>query len=206
MAARCGAGAVYVTGDFGPYGSARDEDVAWRLQGREAGLRVVDSAYAVPPGHPDSIGRSVPGVHPLLPGVAGPRLGATGAPTRPRPSQRAGLGGDLGPDAFAVEAELPETGEEAAHRRLDSFLCPPPAATATSGTGRTGREFHADVLHHRPDAARSSYRPEWRTFEVDRGRRADQRSEAWTQRWSATTGCAAPGIRDWKGKKWRGGA
>jgi deoxyribodipyrimidine photo-lyase len=41
------------------------------------------------------------------------------------------------------------------------------------------REFYADVLFHRPDAATQSYRPEWRSFEVDHGPLADARFEAW---------------------------
>ncbi|HET9732039.1 MAG TPA: deoxyribodipyrimidine photo-lyase [Acidimicrobiales bacterium] len=43
------------------------------------------------------------------------------------------------------------------------------------------REFHADVLHHRPDAARRAYRREWGRFEVDRGGDADERFEAWAE-------------------------
>jgi deoxyribodipyrimidine photo-lyase len=43
------------------------------------------------------------------------------------------------------------------------------------------REFYADVLHHRPDAARQAYRPEWRTMTVDANPLADERFEAWTQ-------------------------
>jgi deoxyribodipyrimidine photo-lyase len=43
------------------------------------------------------------------------------------------------------------------------------------------REFYADVLHNRPDAARQSYREEWRGFETDSGPEADERFEAWAQ-------------------------
>jgi deoxyribodipyrimidine photo-lyase len=43
------------------------------------------------------------------------------------------------------------------------------------------REFYADVLFHRPDAARRAYRPEWRRFEWDTGAGADRRFEAWTE-------------------------
>ena len=42
------------------------------------------------------------------------------------------------------------------------------------------REFYADVLHHRPDSARTSYREEFRRFEVDEGAQADEHFEAWT--------------------------
>ena len=43
------------------------------------------------------------------------------------------------------------------------------------------RDFHADVLHHRPDAARAPYRPEWRRIDVDEGPLAERRFRAWTQ-------------------------
>ena len=54
-----------------------------------------------------------------------------------------------------------------AHERFAAELC--------------WRDFYADVLHHRPDAARASYRPEWRCIEVDDGPRADRRFRAWTE-------------------------
>ncbi|HLI53285.1 MAG TPA: deoxyribodipyrimidine photo-lyase [Acidimicrobiales bacterium] len=54
------------------------------------------------------------------------------------------------------------------------------------GHGRLGaelcwRDFFADVLHHRPDAAREPYRAEWRHFEVDTGPGAESRFEAWAE-------------------------
>lgn len=57
--------------------------------------------------------------------------------------------------------------EPGRHERFETELC--------------WREFYADVLHHRPDAARRSYRAEWRTFQVDDGADADDRFEAWAQ-------------------------
>jgi deoxyribodipyrimidine photo-lyase len=51
----------------------------------------------------------------------------------------------------------------------------------TYATELCWREFFADVLHHRPDAARRSYRPEWRNFPVDSGPDADERFGAWCQ-------------------------
>ncbi len=41
------------------------------------------------------------------------------------------------------------------------------------------REFYADVLYHRPDSARRSFNPTMRKMEVDGGKRADERFEAW---------------------------
>jgi deoxyribodipyrimidine photo-lyase len=43
------------------------------------------------------------------------------------------------------------------------------------------REFYADVLHHRPDAARRTYREEFRRFPVDSGDDADARFQAWAE-------------------------
>ena len=58
-------------------------------------------------------------------------------------------------------------GADSAHRRFETELC--------------WRDFYADVLHHRPDAARRAYRAEWRSFQVDEGRDADERFQAWTE-------------------------
>jgi deoxyribodipyrimidine photo-lyase len=41
------------------------------------------------------------------------------------------------------------------------------------------REFYADVLHHQPDSARHSLRPELSGIEVDEGPLADARLDAW---------------------------
>ena len=54
-----------------------------------------------------------------------------------------------------------------AHDRFEAELC--------------WRDFYADVLFHRPDAARQSYRPEWRAFPVDEGKDADARFDAWAE-------------------------
>ena len=43
------------------------------------------------------------------------------------------------------------------------------------------REFYADVLHQRPETARSAYRPEMATIEVDEGLVADERFAAWAE-------------------------
>ncbi|HWE54003.1 MAG TPA: deoxyribodipyrimidine photo-lyase [Acidimicrobiales bacterium] len=57
--------------------------------------------------------------------------------------------------------------EPGGHDRFETELC--------------WREFYADVLFHRPDAARRSYREEFRRFPVDGGRAADRLFEAWAQ-------------------------
>lgn len=222
VAARCGARAVFVTGDFGPYGTARDEDVARRLERQGMELRVVDSPYAVPPG---VLATASGGPFQVFtPFSRAWRDHGWADPARRHRLDRvgdAGLGADQGPPVAELDAGLPEPGEEAAHRRLDGFLGSDadrygdgrdrPDLDATSRlsaylrfgclhprqilsrldrrrpshrtyeTELCWREFYADVLHHRPDAARSSYRPEWRSFQVDGGARADRRFEAWTQ-------------------------
>jgi deoxyribodipyrimidine photo-lyase len=43
------------------------------------------------------------------------------------------------------------------------------------------REFYADVLFHRPDAASRPLRPGWQRMDVDEGALADQRFDAWAQ-------------------------
>jgi deoxyribodipyrimidine photo-lyase len=52
------------------------------------------------------------------------------------------------------------------HERLITELC--------------WREFYADVLYHRPDAAWRAYRPEWEAMAVERGKIAEERLVAWT--------------------------
>lgn len=222
VAAACGASAVFVTSDFNPYGTRRDSGVGDALARDGVELRAVDSPYAVPPGvletgsgGPFKVftpfarswrehGWAEPGRRPLLGGITD-----------------AGLNSDGGPVVPAVDADLPQPGEEAAHRRLERFLrsgvdrygeerdlpgldstsrlsaylrfgCLHPrqilarldrrkASHKTYETELCWREFYADVLHHRPDAARRSYREEWRSFQVDGGRRADERFEAWAR-------------------------
>jgi deoxyribodipyrimidine photo-lyase len=53
------------------------------------------------------------------------------------------------------------------HQRFETELC--------------WREFHADVLFHRPDAARAPYLPGWERLEVDEGPSADRRFKAWCE-------------------------
>lgn len=66
-------------------------------------------------------------------------------------------------------------------RQILSRLEPGRVGHDTFATELCWREFYADVLHHRPDAARRAYRTEWRKFEVDHGKGADERFEAWCE-------------------------
>jgi deoxyribodipyrimidine photo-lyase len=130
--------------------------------------------------------RSVPG--PALPDVAA-RL--------PDPGEKAAhrrLDGFLrsGADRYGQERDRPDLDSTS---RLSAYLrfgCIHPrqvlarldrhqTSHRTFETELCWREFHADVLYHRPDAARRSYREEWRHFQVDAGRDADRRFQAWTE-------------------------
>ena len=66
-------------------------------------------------------------------------------------------------------------------RQILSRLEPGRAGHDTFASELCWREFYADVLHHRPDSARTHYRSDWRSFQVDTGRGADERFLAWTE-------------------------
>jgi deoxyribodipyrimidine photo-lyase len=66
-------------------------------------------------------------------------------------------------------------------RQVLSRLEPGRPGHDTFETELCWREFYADVLHHRPDAARRSYREEFRRIPVDSGADADDRFQAWTR-------------------------
>ena len=219
-AAEAGAEAVYITADFGPYGTERDARVEAALGRPGVDLVRVDSPYAVAPGTLVTSGGTPFQV--FTPFARAWRAHGWDGPGR-RPSlarlDRAGLEDGEVPRCGDVSAALPRPGEEGAHDRLDSFLRGPvdrygrdrdrPDADGTSrlspylrfgclhprqildrlepGHGHHDRfetelcwrEFYADVLFHRPDSARRSYRLEWRDFPVDEGADADERFRAW---------------------------
>lgn len=66
-------------------------------------------------------------------------------------------------------------------RQVLSRLEPGRAAHDRLASELAWRDFYADVLFHRPDAARRACRPEWRAFPVDRGGEADALFEAWAR-------------------------
>ena len=66
-------------------------------------------------------------------------------------------------------------------RQLLAGLDPLDPAHERFATELCWRDFYADVLHHRPDAARAAFRPEWSRIAVDDGPLADRRFRAWTQ-------------------------
>ena len=212
---------VYISADHGPYGSARDREVALALRSDGRDLRTVGSPYAVDPGQLlTSEGRPFKVFTPFS--QAWMRSGWDAPQSAPPLRTISDAGVTSHPDlaVVPVAAALPEPGERAAHRRLDRFasgsqhrydddrdrpdldstsrlspylrfgclhprqalagLAPLDPAHQRFATELCWRDFYADVLHHRPDAARDAYRAEWRPMEVDDGPCADVRFGAWT--------------------------
>ena len=123
IAASSDAVAVFATEDFGPYGRKRDDAVARALRGDGRSLQLVGSAYAVDPGRvlkddgapyavftpfARSWSKALPG-EPI--GVPEVRWSRVGEATRPP-----------WPEVASEDAELPEAGEDAAHRRWEAFV------------------------------------------------------------------------------------
>ena len=205
VAAEADASRIFVTADFAPYGTERDERVERALADAGRVLVRVGSPYAVEPGT-------------VLNGSGQPYKVFTpyskawrnrGWPTSinaPRSVRWAELPSDPWPEAAASAAVQPEPGETAAklvaRRFYDHHLADyleqrdAPGADATSrlspylkwgcihprqllknlGASRAEqtfrtelcwREFYADVLHHRPETARSAFNPAMAAMEVD---------------------------------------
>jgi len=124
LADEAGAGEVFVTGDFGPYGRARDAAVAEALVGDGRSLRTVGSPYAATTGSVTKADGS-----PFL--VFSPYLRAwrpridrrPPAPTVPDPPWATGVRSEAlpsPPDLGATTILVP--GERAARERLERFL------------------------------------------------------------------------------------
>jgi len=122
LAVEVEAASVHLAEDFGPYGRERDEAVVAALV--EAGIEVVrtGSPYAVPPG--TILNKSGEPYRVFTPFSKAWRAHGWPPPVR-RPSSiawRSARGDGIPDDPDLGEVELPEAGEEAAHRRLDGFL------------------------------------------------------------------------------------
>ena len=80
VAREAGADSVHTTAESTPYGRARDERVRRRLQRDGRSLVATGTPYAVGPGTLlKADGTAIPGLHPLLEGLARPRLARPGA-------------------------------------------------------------------------------------------------------------------------------
>jgi deoxyribodipyrimidine photo-lyase len=213
---------IWCAEDFGPYGSRRDAAVSDVLSGHDRLLRRLGSSYAVSPG------KLLAGHHRpyqvFTPFSKAWRTNGWDLPLNEpgiKGSIMAGVASDPLPEPPAVGASLPQSGELAAHGRLEQFLegsiehyddqrdrpdhegtsrlspylkfgCLHPRQVLAQldlanpahrrfQTELCWREFYADVLHHRPDSARTAYRREWRAFPTDSGNEAEARFEAWAK-------------------------
>ncbi|MFP5255670.1 MAG: cryptochrome/photolyase family protein [Acidimicrobiia bacterium] len=120
VAAEVGAGEVFVTEDFGPYGSERDAAVAAALAGAGRSLERVGSPYAVPPGEVRTgVGRPYQVFTPFS--KAWVAHGWPPPQPAPRAVRWAEVDGDGPVEAPAVAAELPEPGEAAAKAAARRF-------------------------------------------------------------------------------------
>ena len=131
-AAEANATEVFVSGDYGPYGSVRDRRAAATWDG-EVEVVAVDSPYAVTPG---TLFTKAGTAFQVFSAFARAWREHGWSPPAPRPStgrvSRAGLRDDGPTTARAPRCSLPPAGEAAAHRLLETFL--------RSGAGRYGHE------------------------------------------------------------------
>ena len=159
--ARRGADAVYCADDSGPYGSRRDEAVAEALGEDDIELRPVGTPYAVPPGSIFT-GSDTP-YKVFTPFSRAWRGHGWPAPLDAPHGVRwaDGVRSDGLPEAGQVEADLPKPGEEAATRRLSTFLDSTVDSYATDrdrpgldGTSRLSPYLKMGCLHPRQALAR----------------------------------------------------
>ena len=182
VATSCGASAVFVAEDFGPYGRERDAKVAANLG--HIPLRAVGSAYAVPPGTVTK-GDGTP-FKVFTPFSRAWRAHGWGEPVPAVDANAvawvAAKSAKITTDP-AVDAELPEAGEEAALARLEWFLDERLAAyrddrnlPAEDATSRLSPYLKWGAVHPRTILARlgtgtgaDTFRNEltWREFYAD---------------------------------------
>lgn len=118
--AEVGASQVFVTEDFGPYGSARDVEVEAALADVGARLERVGAPYAVAPGE---VRTAAGGPYQVFTPFSRAWADHGWPPPSPAPTDLrwAALEGDPVPEAPAVSASLPEPGEDAARRAARRF-------------------------------------------------------------------------------------
>ncbi|MFV0258046.1 MAG: cryptochrome/photolyase family protein [Acidimicrobiales bacterium] len=130
VAAAAGAVSVLVTGDHGPYGRRRDQAVAAALAALDGWLERIDSPYAVAPGSVTTrAGRPFKMFTPFARAWAGhgwdrplDRPDVRWVPAPPALSGPVGLADAWPAPAAPSAVDMPGAGEEAAHRRLDTFV------------------------------------------------------------------------------------
>lgn len=121
VAAEVGASEVFCTGDFGPYGHRRDEQVTAALVDAGAELHAVDSPYAVAPGTiRTKAGTPYKVFTPFRRRWV--EHGWSPAGSAVDVDWVAGPDGDAVPDVEPSAAALPPAGEAAAHDAADAFL------------------------------------------------------------------------------------
>ncbi|MDZ7676991.1 MAG: deoxyribodipyrimidine photo-lyase [Acidimicrobiales bacterium] len=122
LAREVDASAVYAAADFGPYGRRRDDAVAEALAADDRELVLEGSPYAVEPG--TVLNKEGEPYKVFTPFLKAWRQVGWPAPVR-RPvglGWVSGVESDALPEVEPTADELPDPGEQAARRRLDSFL------------------------------------------------------------------------------------
>jgi deoxyribodipyrimidine photo-lyase len=202
-----GAQAVYVSADFGPYGSRRDAAVEKALAKGSVRLLRVGSPYAVPPGELSSSSGTPFQVY--TPFWKAWRARGWEQPL-PAPSEqllgrvtRSGVNDDVRvPKVAPCASPLPPPGEEAGHDRLDAFMTGPacnykeqrdlPGAEGTSRLSaylRFGCVHPRQVLNRLDPTCRGEqvYEKElcWREFYADvLWHRPDASKQPYRSEWS----------------------
>jgi deoxyribodipyrimidine photo-lyase len=183
LATSAGAGAVFIAGDFGPYGRRRDRRVADQLGRRGVPLVSVGSPYAVSPG--EVLTRAAEPFKVFTPFSRAWRAHGWAEPLRSpgRITWARGFGSD-GPPAVPVTGpDLPEAGEQAAKRAARRFFAGPLDRYAEARdrpdldvTSRLSPYLKWGCLHPRQllaklgrSAAHDAFRSElcWREFYAD---------------------------------------
>jgi len=180
IAAETGAGTVYATDDYGPYGRMRDDQVGEKLAAAGLAVHYRDSPYAVPPNSVVTAGGGTPFK------VFTPFFRAWKVHGYPEPSGRVdaewveGVATETIEGVEATASDLPLAGEKAAWERAEAFLDGPVFDyvdtrndPSVDGTSRLSPDLKWGTIHPRqllarlgPDPSEDVFRSEicWREF------------------------------------------